>query len=195
MNITFFTYFLIFGFIILFYKFLAKSYDNYLNHRENRFILHDDEKLSITSIGTETPIYILWNGNHRSTTIIFKYLLQRHRIVQPIYIMTDLSTKEVSEMKRIRTVFDKRFSSLRERFLPTMYFISVDKNNTIPEKYRKLKSTIMLDVNHDYDRIYIAILQCIHGFRHKTFKIEWPFDEEKLIWPIIQQILDEENKQ
>ena len=174
--------------LLLAFKYIKHQYDIYTINQENRFIL-DPEELEVANYITsnENIIYVFWNGGKRSTTHIFTLLLRGNHIVQPIYIMQD--ELEVKNMKRSRSAFNKKFPSLRARLLPTMYFTSIDKNNRIESEYKKKKRRIMQDVWNEKDDLWIKLLQCSHGFREKTFVIQWPFNKERLVYPIILEFI------
>lgn len=176
--------------LLLALKYIIHQYNLYLITQENRFIL-DPEELEVANYITsnENVIYVLWNGGKRSTTHIFTFLLQNNSIVQPIYIMQ--GEPEVRNIKRIRHAFNRKFPSLRARLLPTMYFTSIDKNNKIESEYKKKKQRIMQDVWNENDDLWIKIFQCVHGFREKTFVIQWPFNKELLVYPIILELIND----
>lgn len=187
MNIIF--YVSIFILILLVLKYIKHQYDSYLINKENRYIIDPEENASTGNYITfnENIIYVLWNGGKRSTEYIFTLLLRDNHIVQPIYIMLDEA--EVRNIKKYRAAFNRKFPSLRERLLPTMYFTSVDKNNTVLETYKKKKQQIMQDVWDTRDDVWVTIFQCIHGFRKKTFIVDWPFNKELLIYPVIMDLI------
>jgi hypothetical protein len=195
MNIIIITYCIIIIIVLLAYKYIKHLYDSYLINQENRYIIDPEEK-DITNTNTNTNyityneniIYVFWNGGKRSTAYIFTLLLRGNCIVQPIYIMLDES--EVRNIKRCRNSFNRKFPSLRARLLPTMYFTSIDRNNTVLTTYKKKKQQIMQDVWDTRDDIWVSILQCAHGFREKTFIIQWPFNKERLVYPIILELIN-----
>lgn len=176
--------------ILLAFKYIIHQYNLYIINQENRFIL-DPEELEVSNYITynENVVYVLWNGEKRSTTYIFNLLLRENRIVQPIYIMNN--ELEVKNMKRSRHAFNKKFPSLRIRLLPTMYFTSIDKNNQIKSQYKKKKKRIMENIWNEKDDLWIKIFQCVHGFRKKTFVIQWPFNKELLVYPIILELIND----
>ena len=190
MTITVISYSIIIIIILLACKYIKHLYDSYLINKENRYILDPEEKVDTNNYITynENIVYVLWNGGKRSTAYIFTLLLRENRIVQPIYIMLDEA--EVRNIKRCRNTFNKKFPSLRTRLLPTMYFTSVDKNNTVLSTYKKKKQQIMQDVWDTRDDVWVTIFQCIHGFRKKTFIIDWPFNKELLIYPVIIDLIN-----
>lgn len=106
--------------------------------------------------------HIFWTGGYDSTFRLCQILLQLDRPVQPIYIMCgnvdseatrlskflgfEISRKnqkqELETMKQIRNIIIKNNPHLANKFLPTHYVISVQKDYNISRAFKRLHTNL-----------------------------------------------------
>ena len=142
--------------------------------------------------------YVFWTGGFDSTFRICQLLLLMDQPVQPIYIMcgdVDDSTSiisngrenqnlEIIKMKEIRDMILKNNSHLANKFFPTFYVSSIEKNRAISKKFKRIHKKLgyfSRDINQyermarfslEFDKpIDVCVENCGTGIDEATRKV------------------------